>query len=145
MHQLLQPYVLAGGSTPLAVRAATVARVIHPTPRHHSRWRREYYPPREACCPGNADPACDCTWGGYKYHELPPPAAYENIFADECDGRMSINRVGGGEEGKSLSVSSSRTSPTARSRLPRWINGAAWRVPNLPLAAPDCSHPPLVH
>lgn len=58
-----------------------------------ARWRREYYPPREACCPGNPDPACDCTWGGNKFDALPPAAAYERIFSDECDGLTSMNRV----------------------------------------------------
>ncbi|KAI8472666.1 MAG: hypothetical protein J3K34DRAFT_204227 [Monoraphidium minutum] len=57
------------------------------------KWRREYYPPRSACCPGSQDPACDCTWGGYKYDELPSASSYEHIFSDECDGFTSINRV----------------------------------------------------
>jgi len=57
------------------------------------KWRREYYPAREVCCAGSSDPNCDCTWGGYKYDELPPAKAYERMFSDECDGHMSMNRV----------------------------------------------------
>jgi hypothetical protein len=62
------------------------------------KWRREYYPPKSECCPGAAaaDPACDCTWGGYKYDELPPAAAYTRMFTDECDGFESMNRVRSG-------------------------------------------------
>jgi hypothetical protein len=57
------------------------------------KWRRDYYPPKEACCAGSPDPGCDCTWSGYKYDELPPATAYERMFSDECDGFMSMNRV----------------------------------------------------
>ena len=84
------PHACASAFTAAGSRPRSLAVIL-------IKWRREYYPPRGACCPGAAaaDPSCDCTWGGHKYDALPGAEAYERAFSDECDGFSSINRVRG--------------------------------------------------
>jgi hypothetical protein len=74
------------------------------------RWTRDNYWRREVCCRGMSFmdpryPGCDCTFGGeVRYDDIPaayPPQMYERMFSDECDGKGSINRVGGAGRGRS--------------------------------------------